>query len=83
MVNSVLAYKLVKETKTALEYEYYPEGNQKDGGTVAVSKEDGNISILKLSPSDEAKIYAMKLFKRIRQFQSIDEYDKQGTISWY
>lgn len=79
----MLAYKMVKETKSALEYEYYPEGNQKDRGTVAVSKEDGSISIVQLSPSDEAKIYAMKLFKRIRQFQAIDEYEKQGTVSWY
>lgn len=79
----MLAYKLTNETGSAMEYEYYPEGNQKDKGVVSVSKENGSISIVKLSPSDEAKIYVLKLFKRLRQFQAIEEYEKQGTVSWY
>ena len=79
----MLDFKMVKETESALEYEYYPEGNKKDKGIVSVSKEDGSISIVELSPDDEAKIYAMKLFKRLRQFQAIEEYEIQGTILWY
>lgn len=79
----MLAYKVVKETEHSLEYEYYPEGNKEEKGTVSVSKEDGTIEVVKLSPSDEARIYAMKLFKKIRQFQAVDEYERQGTISWY
>ena len=79
----MLTFKLIYETESVAEYEYHPEGNQKAKGLVSVSKKDGSISVVDLSPADEARIYAMKLFKRLRQFFTNKEYEKQGSISWY
>lgn len=79
----MLAYKLIYETGSTAEYEYYPEGDKKAKGLVSVSKKDGNISIVDLSPTDEARIYAVKLFKRLRQFYTNNKFEPEGTVSWY
>ncbi len=79
----MLVYKLTHETGSTLEYTYYPEGDQQNKGIVSISKEDGSINIVKLSPVDNAMIYAMHLFNRLRQFQANEKYENQGTVSWY
>lgn len=79
----MLTYRLIYETGTSAGYEYCPEGNENVKGLVSVSKKDGTVSIIELSPSAEARVYALKLFRKLRQFHSTGEYPKQGTVSWY
>lgn len=79
----MLTYKSVYETSTSSEYEYRPEGNKNVPGLVSTSKKDGAVSIVKLSPSDDARIYALKLFKKLRQFHFDGKYPKQGAVSYY
>jgi hypothetical protein len=79
----VLKYKLVYETNSVVQYEYYPEGDTKNEGLVAVSKKSGAVSIVELSPKDDLKVYALKLMKKLRAFHKASEYKKDGIIAWY
>lgn len=83
MVNEVLEFKLVGENASAVEYEYYPEGDKKAKGLVSFSKKDGRPVIIELSPSDDMKMYAGMLFKRLRQFHETNAYKAQGKVIWY
>lgn len=79
----MLEFKLIHENASVVEYEYYPEGDKKAKGIVSFSKNDGKPAIIELSPSDDTKMYAGMLFKRLRQFREMNAYKAQGTVIWY
>lgn len=79
----MLTYKLIANTTAIADYEYYPEDNKNNAGIVRISKNDGAVSVVKLSPSDEFKTYATKLFKKLREFKTKSEYKQSGMICWY
>lgn len=79
----MLKYKRVYETTSAVQYEYYPEGDTDNKGLVSVSKKTGEVGIVDLAPKDELKIYANKLIKRLRLFHNSNEYKETGMIAWY
>lgn len=83
VVNNMLTYKLIANTNDVADYEYCPEDNKNSVGIVRISKSNGKVSVIKLSPSDEFKTYAMKLFKKLREFNAKSEYKQSGTITWY
>ncbi len=79
----MLKYKRVFETNSIAQYEYYPEGDTKNTGLVAISKKTGEVTIIELSPKDSMKIYAMKISKKLRAFQKASKYKENGIIAWY
>ncbi len=78
----MLKYNLIKETDKTVLYKYFPEG-ESDSGVVAFDKQSGSCSIDTLADNDRHKIYALKLFKRIREFASKGTFEKEGTVAWY
>ena len=83
MVNMMLTYRLIYESESTVEYEYYPEGNEKEKGLVSLSKSDGKVSIIDLPQVDDTKIYARMLFKRLRAFHANNTYKASGKVAWY
>ena len=83
MVNKMLTYRLIYESESTVEYEYYPEGNEKEKGLVSLSKSDGKVSIIDLPQVDDTKIYARMLFKRLRAFHANNTYKASGKVAWY
>lgn len=79
----MLTYRLIYESDSTVEYEYYPEGNEKEKGLVSFSKNDGKPSIIDLPQSDDTKIYVRMLFKRLRTFHATNTYKAQGKVAWY
>ena len=79
----MLTYKLIYESESTVEYEYYPEGNEKEKGLVSLSKKDGKPSIIDLPASDDTRMYAGMFFKRLRQFHTNNAYKNQGKMAWY
>jgi hypothetical protein len=70
------------ESEDELQYEYFPEGGTASG-IVAYNKETGKCNIKKLSEEDKHQRYALKMFKRIREFASSDSFQKEGIVAWY
>lgn len=79
----MLKYKKVLETNSLVQYEYYPEGDTRNMGLVAISKKTGEITIIELSLKDSMKMYAMKIANKLRAFQKSSEYKENGIIAWY
>lgn len=79
----MLTYRKIYESDSTVEYEYYPEGNEKEKGLVSLSKCDGKASIIYLPQTDETKVYVRMLFKRLREFHTNNTYKASGKVAWY
>lgn len=77
----MLTYALLQENENELLYEYFPEGGDASG-IVAYNKKSGICDIRKLSDADKHQRYALKLFKRIREFASGGSFKNEGIIAW-
>lgn len=78
----MLTYALLNENGNELQYEYFPEGGTAPG-VVSYNKETGECYINKLSEKDKHQMYALKLFKKIRDFERNGSFQKEGMIAWY
>lgn len=76
----MLKFVLTKEKNNYVQYEYFPEGGSHSG---LVSFVDGQCSIDALAENDKHKIYAMKMFKRLREMATKGSFDKDGIVAWY
>ena len=78
----MLKYALIKETEKELHYEYFPEGSTVSG-VIVYNKETGKCNILKLSENDKHQRYALKMFKKIREFTDNGSFKREGIVAWY
>lgn len=78
----MLKFRLKSNNDSKLIYEYFPEGKEYSG-IVEVIKETGECHIVKLSENDNHNIYALKMFKRLREYAKNRAFDDEGTIAWY
>ena len=77
----MLKYLLFKENEDKVIYRYYPEDG-KESGLISVTKKSGECDIDELSPNDKHQRYAMKLFKRLKEFANNDSFEKEGIVAW-
>lgn len=77
----MLKYNLIQENKNEVLYEYFPEGSDA-AGIVVYNKETKECSIKTLSKDDKHQRYALKMFKRIREFASNGTFEKDGIVAW-
>lgn len=63
-------------------YLYYPEHDEIPG-VVSVNTQNGNVSIVELSPDDESRLYAFKLVRRLEKFHKENAYKENGIVAWY
>lgn len=78
----MLEYELFKESDEEVIYKYYPEG-KKQAGLVSVSKSTGECKINELSLDDRHQRYALKLFKKLKEYASNNSFNLKGMIAWY
>lgn len=76
----MLKYVLLEESGKNVKYEYFPEGGSDFG---IISFYDGKFSIDSLAKNDWHELYAMKLFKKIREMASNGVFEKEGIVAWY
>ena len=72
----MLTYKLLNQIDGELVYAYYPEGNEKAPGKVAIFG-DKQGRIIEESPEDFSKYYAH------HAVYGIDVTKETGTVAWY
>lgn len=77
----MLKFIIIEENSKEVIYEYYPEDGV-NSGTISVTKKTGEMRIIKLAINDKHQRYALKLLKKIREFQSNDSYKKEGIVAW-
>jgi len=63
-------------------YYYYPE-NENRFGVVSFDLESKECMIVKLSENDRHQIYALKLFRRMREFADNNFFEEEGSVVWY
>lgn len=78
----MLKYKLIEENNSRVLYKYFPE-NGSESGLVTIDKETGKCDVEKLAPNDEHRIYALKMFKKLREFLDAKSFDESGSVAWY
>lgn len=78
----MLRFKMLKESENRITYEYYPESGT-DSGIVSVEKTSGECDVETLAVNDRHRIYALKLFSRLRAFSRDGNFKKEGIIAWY
>lgn len=77
----MLKYLLFKENDKEVIYKYYPEDGS-DSGSIVVAKDTGECNINELSPNDRHQRYALKLFKKLKEFASNGSFEKEGIVAW-
>ncbi len=77
----MLKFELIEENESKTLYKYFPEGGS-ESGVVSVDKESGKCSIENLSSNDRHQRYAIKMFKRLREYFDSNSFDKSGIIAW-
>lgn len=78
----MLKYEQIENNSKYAVYKYYPEGKS-EAGVLAVSKINKEIIRLDLAPDDEFKWYALKLYKRIKNWIDNGTLPQTGKIAWY
>lgn len=77
----MLKFELIEENESKALYKYFPEGGS-ESGIVAIDKKSGECSIENLSSNDRHQRYAIKMFKRLREYFDSNSFDKSGMIAW-
>ncbi len=78
----MLKFFLIEENEKIIRYEYYPEGEEQSG-VILFSKTIKKYEVERLAPNDKHRIYALKMFGKIRQFIQNQTFEKEGLIAWY
>ena len=78
----MLKYELIEDNSKYTAYKYYPENKDKSG-ILVVNKADKEIVRMELAPNDEFRWYALKLYKRIKEWLDEEDLPQTGKIAWY
>lgn len=78
----MLKFVLTKNDDNEIQYTYYPEGGS-NPGIVGYDKKTGDCTIIAASTDDKHQRYALKMFKRIREYGEKNSFEKEGMIAWY
>lgn len=78
----MLKYILVENQGNKIMYKYFPEGGD-DFGVVVYDKQKKECSIQELAKIDRHRQYALKMFKRLREFADGETFLEEGKIAWY
>lgn len=62
-------------------YEYFPEGKETKG-LVAYSRKKRERTIIE-SAEGYSNIYAQHALKRIKEYDTLDDFKKEDMIAWY
>lgn len=79
----MLTLKLIELNDEMVTYKYYPEGNEKYPGKVALNLRTKEKIFLKDSSEDFGKRYASHALGRIEEYNLNGEFKKEGVVAWY
>ena len=78
----MLRFEMIENKQGLITYAYYPDGKA-EFGIITVRKNDNEIVNQKIAPNDDFKWCFLKMLKKIREFISKNEFEKDGVIAWY
>ena len=79
----MVKFELISDNKEMVIYKYYPEGKKQYPGEVGYNKITNECSVIVLSQKDLNKMYALKVFKRMREYAAGNEFKQSGMVAWY
>lgn len=77
----MLVMELVRENDDKVIYNYYPEGREAFG-TIAIDKENGDVSVVKRSDEKELSSYCGHALRTLQKYRNIGEYKLKDTVAW-
>lgn len=79
----MVTLKLIELSDDMVIYEYYPEGNEKYPGKVALNLKTKERIFLEDSSDDFGKRYASHAIKKVEEYNLNGEFKKEGLVAWY
>ena len=72
----MLVMELVRENDDKVIYNYYAFG------TIAIDKENGDVSVVKRSDEKELSSYCGHALRTLQKYRNIGEYKLKDTVAW-
>lgn len=78
----MVTLKLIELSDDRVTYEYYPDGNKKYPGKIALDLKTKERIYLQDSSEDFGKRYAAHALKKIEEYSMNGNFEKEGLVAW-